>query len=139
MMAAKEDPMSHSADEPRNKPASTSYQQGDPEHFAFLDWMREQDPSYAEDFHRYAAHGTGEGGALPAKVREMIMTAILAFTGRQEGAEAHLRRAIELGATRRELFEAGQAAAIPGGGIVLGLWMQVLTRLDRAGAFRDES
>ena len=44
---------------------------------------------------------------------------------------------IEHGATKRELFEAGQSAAVPGGGITLGLWMQILTQFDREGAFKN--
>jgi len=65
------------------------------------------------------------------------MTAVLVFSGRREGAEAHLKRAIEHGATKRELFEAGQSAGVPGGGITVGLWMQILTQLDREGAFKN--
>jgi hypothetical protein len=41
------------------------------------------------------------------------------------------------GATKRELFEAGQAAGVPGGGITVGLWMQILTQLDHEGAFKN--
>ena len=67
----------------------------------------------------------------------MIMTGILAFTGRKEGAIAHLKRAIEHGATRQELVEAGQSAGVPGGGITLGLWMQILQELDTDGAFTN--
>jgi hypothetical protein len=48
-----------------------------------------------------------------------------------------IKRAIEHGATKRELFEAGQAAGVPGGGITVGLWMQILTQLDREGAFKN--
>jgi len=43
--------------------------------------------------------------ALPVKYREMVMTAILVFMGRREGAEAHLKRAIEHGATKRECLK----------------------------------
>ncbi len=40
--------------------------------------------------------------------------------GRREGAKAHLKRAIEHGATKRELIETGQAAGAPGG-LTVGL------------------
>ena len=119
------------------KAATSSYAEADPKLYAFLDWMEQQDPDYAKAFRAYGEKGTGEGQALPIKYREMVMSAILVFSGRREGAVAHLKRAIEHGATKRELFEAGQSAAIPGGGITLGLWMQILTKLDSEGAFKN--
>ena len=119
------------------RPASSSYKEANPQLYAFLDWMAQQDPEYSQAFQKYTAIATGEGQALAVKYREMVMSAILVFMGRREGAEAHLKRAIEHGATKRELFEAGQAAGVPGGGITVGLWMQILMQLDREGAFKN--
>ena len=119
------------------RPASTSYAEANPQLYSFLDWMAQQDPEYSQAFQKYTAIATGEGQALAVKYREMVMSALLVFMGRREGAEAHLKRAIEHGATKRELFEAGQAAGVPGGGITVGLWMQILTQLDREGAFKN--
>ena len=129
--------MSKSQNRPEARPAASSYREANPQLYAFLDWMAQQDADYFQAFRAYTELGTGEGQALPVKYREMIMTGILAFMGRREGAEAHIKRAIEHGATKRELFEAGQSAAIPGGGITLGLWMQILTQLDSEGAFKN--
>ncbi|MGE0824395.1 MAG: carboxymuconolactone decarboxylase family protein [Candidatus Binatia bacterium] len=117
--------------------AQSSYREANPKLYAFLDWMADQDADYAQAFRQYTDFGTGEGRALPVKYREMIMSAVLVFSGRREGAEAHLKRAIEHGATKHELFEAGQSAGVPGGGITVGLWMQILTQLDREGAFKN--
>ena len=75
--------------------ATSSYAEADPQLYAFLDWMEQQDPDYAKAFRAYGEKGTGEGQALPVKYREMVMTAILVFAGRKEGAVAHLKRAIE--------------------------------------------
>ena len=129
--------MSNSSSESDARPAASSYKEANPQLYAFLDWMAEQDAEYVQAFRKYTEVGTGEGRALPVKYREMIMTAILTFMGRREGAEAHLKRAIEHGATKRELFEAAQAAGIPGGGITVGLWMQILMQFDREGAFKN--
>ena len=129
--------MSKSRKKPEARPAASSYTEANPQLYAFLDWMAQQDADYSQAFRTCTEMGTGEGQALPVKYREMIMTGILVFMGRREGAEAHIKRAIEHGATRRELFEAGQSAAVPGGGITLGLWMQILTRLDSEGAFKN--
>src|SRR5262249_16713394 len=101
----KEDSMSATSRGAENRPAAASYAEANPQLYAFLDWMAQQDPEYVQAFQQYTAIGTGEGRALSVKYREMIMTAILVFTGRREGAEAHLKRAIEHGATKRELFE----------------------------------
>jgi alkylhydroperoxidase/carboxymuconolactone decarboxylase family protein YurZ len=137
MPKKKEGRMSKSATDSETRPASSSYKEANPQLYAFLDWMAQQDPEYSQAFQKYTAIATGEGQALPVKYREMVMTAILVFMGRREGAEAHLKRAIEHGATKRELFEAGQAAGVPGGGITVGLWMQILTQFDREGAFKN--
>jgi alkylhydroperoxidase/carboxymuconolactone decarboxylase family protein YurZ len=133
----KEEIMSKETHRSDTRPASTSYAEANPQLYSFLDWMAQQDPEYSQAFRQYAEAGTEEGRALSIKYREMIMTAVLVFAGRREGAEAHLKRAIEHGATKRELFEAGQSAAVPGGGITLGLWMQILTQFDREGAFKN--
>ena len=129
--------MSQSSQESGNRSATLSYAEANPQLYAFLDWMAQEDAEYVRAFRKYTEIGTGEGRALPVKYREMIMTAILAFTGRREGAEAHLRRAIEHGATKRELFEAAQSSGIPGGGITVSLWMQILMQFDREGAFKN--
>ena len=129
--------MSESSRKAENRPAARSYTEANPQLYAFLDWMAQQDPEYLQAFQKYTEIGTGEGRALPVKYREMIMTAILVFSGRREGAEAHLKRAIEHGATKRELFEAGQSAGVPGGGITVGLWMQILMQFEREGAFKN--
>jgi len=120
-----------------SRPASRSYAEANPKLYAFLDWMEQQDAEYMQAFRTYTEKGTGEGRVLPVKYREMIMSAVLVFSGRREGAEAHIKRAIEYGATKRELFEAGQSAGVPGGGITVGLWMQILAQLDQEGAFKN--
>jgi alkylhydroperoxidase/carboxymuconolactone decarboxylase family protein YurZ len=129
--------MSNETHRPNHRPAAVSYAAANPQLYSFLDWMAQQDAEYSEAFRKYAEAGTGEGRTLPIKYREMIMSAVLVFSGRREGAEAHLKRAIEHGATKRELFEAGQSAGVPGGGITVGLWMQILTQLDQQGAFKN--
>ena len=57
--------------------ATSSYTEADPQLYAFLDWMEQQDPGYAKAFRAYGEQGTGEGQALAVKYREMVMTAIL--------------------------------------------------------------
>ena len=78
----------------------------------------------------------GEGKALSIKQREMIIIGILAFRGRKEGVVAHMRRAVQHGATKRELLEAMQSAAVPGGGPTFSTGVQALMELDQAGVFK---
>ena len=66
----------------------------------------------------------------------MIIIGILAFRGRQEGVVAHMRRAVQHGATKRELLEAMQSAAVPGGGPTFSTGVQALMELDQAGVFK---
>jgi len=63
----------------------------------------------------------------------------LSLRPRQEGVVAHMRRAVAHGATKRELLEAVQAAAVPGGGPTFSTGVQALMELDREGAFKKRS
>jgi alkylhydroperoxidase/carboxymuconolactone decarboxylase family protein YurZ len=67
----------------------------------------------------------------------MVIIGILAFRGRQEGIVAHMRRAIQHGATKRELLEAIQSAAVPGGGPTLSAGVIALMELERGRAFKS--
>ena len=46
-----------------------------------------------------------------------------------------MRRAIDYGATKEELFEAIKAAAIPGGGVAYSVGVRALQALEQNGAF----
>src|SRR5256885_14466724 len=72
------------------------------------------------------------------KYREMVILGILAFRGAsQEGLLAHLKRAIAHGATKRELLEAMESAAVPGGGPTFATGARALMQLDAEGAFKN--
>jgi len=68
--------------------------------------------------------------------REMVIIGILAFRGREEGVVTHMRRAIQHDATKRELLEAIQSAAVPGGGPTFSTGVQALMQVERDGAFK---
>jgi alkylhydroperoxidase/carboxymuconolactone decarboxylase family protein YurZ len=103
--------------------------------YAWADWLAREDPGYAAARQPLSALSTGEGKELSIKHREMVIIGILAFRGRQDGVVAHMRRAIQHGATKRELLEAVQAAAVPGGGPTLSVAVEALMELEKAGAF----
>jgi alkylhydroperoxidase/carboxymuconolactone decarboxylase family protein YurZ len=75
-----------------------------------------QDPEFVETYNRMYELGLGEGKHVPAKVREFVAIALLAFRGSDRPAlVAHMERAMRLGATREELFEILETCLIPGG------------------------
>jgi alkylhydroperoxidase/carboxymuconolactone decarboxylase family protein YurZ len=75
-----------------------------------------QDPEFVETYNRMYEQGLGDGKHVPAKVREFVAIALLAFRGSERsGLVAHMERAIRLGATREEIFEILETCLVPGG------------------------
>ena len=103
--------------------------------YPWAKWLATEDPDYAAARGPVSALSVGEGKALSVKYREMVIIGILAFRGRDEGVVAHMRRAVEHGATKRELLEAVYAAAVPGGGPTLSSGVQGIMQLEKEGAF----
>jgi alkylhydroperoxidase/carboxymuconolactone decarboxylase family protein YurZ len=104
--------------------------------YAWAEWLAREDPAYAAARGPVSALSVGNGKELSIKYREMVIIGILAFRGRDDGVVTHMRRAVEHGATKRELLEAVQAAAVPGGGPTLASGVQALMQLESEGAFR---
>jgi alkylhydroperoxidase/carboxymuconolactone decarboxylase family protein YurZ len=117
-----------------SKPSSANG--GSPYGYAFTDWLAREDPEFMKARAPLSTLSFGEGKELSIKHKEMVIIGILAFRGREDGVVAHMRRAIEHGATKRELLEAVQAAAVPGGGPTLSTGVQALMELERTGAFK---
>ncbi|HET7341782.1 MAG TPA: carboxymuconolactone decarboxylase family protein [Methylomirabilota bacterium] len=104
--------------------------------YTWATWLAREDPEYAAARMPVSALSVGEGKALSIKHREMVIIGILAFRGREDGVVTHMRRAVEHGASKRELLEAIQAAAVPGGGPTLSSGVKALMQLEAEGAFR---
>jgi 4-carboxymuconolactone decarboxylase len=84
------------------------------------------DPKYFEKLKGLYVDGTfGREGALPRKTKELIMVGICCALLRPRGIRVHSERALALGATPKEVLEAMEVAAIPGG--MPGLWAGVET------------
>jgi alkylhydroperoxidase/carboxymuconolactone decarboxylase family protein YurZ len=113
-------------------------QQASPYGYPFWDWVAKEDPEYAKARAPLAELSVGEGKALSIKYREMVIIGILAYRGAgQDGILAHMRRAIQHGATKRELLEAIESAAIPGGGPTFSAGIRSLMQLDAEGGFKN--
>ncbi len=84
------------------------------------------DPEYFEKLKGLYVDGTfGRDGALPRRTKELIMVGITCALNRARGVKLHAERALALGASPREVLEAIEVAAIPGG--MPGLWLGVET------------
>ena len=113
-------------------------QEASPYGYPYWEWVAREDPEYVKARKPLTDLSVGEGKALPIKYREMVIIGILAYRGgSQEGILAHLRRAIQHGATKRELLEAIQSAAVPGGGPTFSAGVRALMQLDAEGAFKN--
>ena len=104
--------------------------------YAHTDWLAREDPEYVRARQPLSELSVGEGKELSVKHREMVIIGILAYRGLENGVVTHMRRAIQHGATKRELLEAIESAAVPGGGPTLSTGVQALMQLDHEGAFK---
>lgn len=116
----------------QSEPQATS-----PYGYPYWDWVAREDPEYVKARGPLSELSVGEGRELSIKYREMVIIGILAFRGRKEGVVAHMRRAVAHGATKRELLEAIQSAAVPGGGPTFSVGVQALMQLDGEGALKN--
>jgi AhpD family alkylhydroperoxidase len=85
----------------------------------WLRTMAEVDVDFLEAYERIYELTAVRKGKLPPKVREMIVVAAVAIGGYLPGLKDHVRRAIELGATREELVEVFQSAYFHTGALTL--------------------
>src|SRR5262245_29568533 len=118
-------------------PAKTTPQLDDltnPYGYSEMDWAAQLDPAYAAARAEVRRLSVGADGTLSVQVKEFIVLGVLASRGLQYGVEAHMRRAIEHGATRDVLFEAIKAAAVPGGGVAYSVGVRALQALGQDGA-----
>ena len=84
------------------------------------------DPEYCEYLKGIYVDATwSREGALSRKTKELIMVGITCAGLHPLGTRLHIERALVAGATPREVLEAMEVAAIPGG--MPGLWLGVKT------------
>ena len=73
------------------------------------------DPDFVEAYNNLYRAGLNDGKALPVKVRELVALGVLAYRGEINGVKSHILRAIRMGATKQEIFEAVETIVVPGG------------------------
>lgn len=73
-----------------------------------------RDPEFMELYHQTAMHVFHETSALPRKMKEIIALCLDAFTSHEPGFRAHVRNAIQAGATEQEILEALEVCTLLG-------------------------
>ena len=100
--------------------------------YVYPEWIyiAEKDVAFTEAYNNLYEAGLTDGKALPGKMRELIAIGILAYRGLNNAVYEHSKRALRLGATKQELLEAIETAAVPGGGPTLASGLQALVRIE---------
>lgn len=100
--------------------------------YMFPTWifLAEKDAEFLKAYNELYKKALNKGKALPAKIREFVAMAILAYKGRSEAVYEHAKRALRLGATKEELLEVFQTAMLPGGVPTLTTGLQALMHIE---------
>ncbi len=102
-----------------------------------LDTMREEvrkiDPDFLDAWSALSTQG-GKEGALSVKAKELICIAIGVTSHCNYCIASHVKKAVQAGATRREIMEAGFVAVKMGGGPSLAYVTKVIAACDEFGA-----
>src|SRR5436305_12769717 len=81
------------------------------------EYLAEFDPDYFHAFRGFVGdfvYGRADS-AIPERWRELILLGVLASSNAWEPARLHIRRALRGGTTPREILQALEIAAVPGG------------------------
>jgi AhpD family alkylhydroperoxidase len=90
-----------------------------------------EDVDFMEAYNNLYTKALTDGKALPAKTRELIVIALLAYRGLENEVYTHAKRALRLGATRQELLEAIETVVVPGGAPALAAGLRALMRIEK--------
>ena len=95
--------------------ARTLAQAASPYGYPFWEWVAREDPDYVKARKPLTDLSVGEGKALAIKYREMVIIGVLAFReSSEDGIVAHMRRAIEHGATKARVAGGHPVGGRPG-------------------------
>ena len=94
------------------------------------DYAAEKDVDFQEAYENLYERALGAGKVLPVKTRELIAIGILAYRGAEGGVYNHMKRALEHGATKQELYEAIETTIIPGGAPTYSVGLRALMKIE---------
>ncbi|OGP87864.1 MAG: hypothetical protein A2157_10685 [Deltaproteobacteria bacterium RBG_16_47_11] len=93
-------------------------------------YIAEKDVDFMEAYNNLYEKALTDGKVLPAKTRELIAIALLAYRGLNDAVYEHAKRALRLGATKEEIMEAIETSIIPGGAPTFASGLQALVRIE---------
>ena len=93
-------------------------------------YVAEKDIEFLEAYDNLYNRALADGKALSAKVREFVAIGILAYRGNDAACYNHVKRALELGATKQEVLEAIEATIVPGGTPTFGAGLRALMKIE---------
>jgi alkylhydroperoxidase/carboxymuconolactone decarboxylase family protein YurZ len=93
-------------------------------------YLAPKDIDFMEAYDNLYRRGLEDGKALPAKYRELVCIGILAHRGSDDAVYNHVKRALELGATKQELLDAIETTIVPGGAPTFGTGLKALMRVE---------
>ena len=96
-----------------------------------LEYAVRQDVGFMEAYDALYKRVLMDGKALPAKTREFIAIALLAYRGHDHAVYEHAKRAMRLGASRQELLEAIETSILAGGAPAFATGLKALMRIDK--------
>lgn len=102
-------------------------------------YAAQHDIDFIEAYDRIYATTLNDGQEFPAKYRELVCAGVLAFRGFDAAVLEHIKRAIRLGATKREVLEAMQATLIPGGWPTVSSGLRALLKIEEDERGRKEA
>ena len=97
---------------------------------ASMVYAARHDIDFIEAYDRVYATTMNDGQELPAKYRELVCAGVLAFRGFDAAVLEHVRRAIRLGATKREVLDAFESTLIPGGWPTVSAGLRALLKIE---------
>jgi alkylhydroperoxidase/carboxymuconolactone decarboxylase family protein YurZ len=84
--------------------------------------LAEEHPAFLQAYdetYRAVTGLTEDEGSMPRKYRECVFVGVLASMGEESAAKNHVHKALDAGATRREVIDAVLAALNPSGAMTI--------------------
>lgn len=78
----------------------------------YHEFLAKEDPEYLEAFENFIPGTLGRTRALTPKIKEFIVFAIDAALTYEAGLKTHIKRALDLGATKDEILDVLEAASV---------------------------
>lgn len=102
-----------------------------------LEYAVKQDIDFMEAYNNLYKRVLTDGKALPAKTREFIAIALLAYRGHDHAVYEHAKRAMRLGASQQELLEAIETSILAGGAPAFTTGLKALMQIDKEKQQKD--